>query len=667
MSATKIDEISVNTIRTLSMDAVQAANSGHPGMPMGMADAAYVLWTKFLKHNPKNPNWFDRDRFVLSAGHGSMLLYSLLHLTGYDLPLEELKNFRQLNSLTPGHPEYGLTPGVETTTGPLGQGFSTGVGMAIAEAHLAARFNKDEFDLVDHFVYSIVSDGDLMEGVTHESASLAGHLKLGKLIYLYDSNQITIDGSTELAFTEDVGKRFEAYGWHVLDVDGHNHAQIEKAIEKSQKETRKPSLIICNTTIGYGSPNKEGSSASHGAPLGEDEIRLAKIKLGMDPDHHFHIPADVLENFRQAVKEGEKREGEWNDKFEEYRSIYHEEAELFEKMLNRELPENLSELLPVFEPDEKGIATRKASQAVLDVFTETIPQLIGGSADLRASNNTGLKGKGEFQANSYISQNVNYGVREHGMGAAMNGIALHGGLIPFGGTFLIFSDYCRPAIRIAALSEIPSIFVFTHDSIGLGEDGPTHQPVEHLTALRAIPNLLVLRPADANETAWAWKVALENSHGPTALALTRQALPIFDRSDLADASGLEKGAYILKEADNGNPEVILIGTGSETGLAVEAASVLEEQDIATRVVSMPSWELFEKQSEAYRESVLPSNNNRRISVEAATTLGWQRWTGQEGVSIGLDHFGYSAPYKDVFEKVGITVERIVAEAKIMAS
>jgi transketolase len=667
MSIHKIDELSVNTIRTLSMDAVQAANSGHPGMPMGMADVAYVLWNKFLRHNPNNPNWFARDRFVLSAGHGSMLLYSLLHLTGYDLPLKELKNFRQLNSMTPGHPEYGLTPGVETTTGPLGQGFSTGVGMAIAEAHLAARFNKKDIDLVDHFIYSIVSDGDLMEGVTHESASLAGHLKLGKLIYLYDSNQITIDGSTDLTFTEDVAKRFEAYGWHVLDVDGHNHAQIEKAIQKSQKERRKPSLIICNSTIGFGSPNKEGSSASHGAPLGEEEVRLTKIKLGMDPDLHFHIPDEVLENFRRAVPLGEKLEKEWNQKLEVYRSKYREEAELFEQLLNRELPENLSEILPVFEADEKGIATRKASQAVLDSFTDTIPHLIGGSADLRASNNTGLKGKGEFQADSYESQNVNYGVREHGMGAAMNGIALHGGLIPFGGTFLIFSDYCRPAIRIAALSHVPSIYVFTHDSIGLGEDGPTHQPVEHLAALRAIPNLLVIRPADANETARAWKAALENTNGPTVLALTRQALPIFDRSKLSDASGLEKGAYILKDSDGDEPDVILVGTGSEVSLALDAAKKLEADNIHARVVSMPSWELFEQQSENYRESVLPSHITNRISVEAGTTFGWQRWIGQEGVAIGIDRFGYSAPYKDIFEHVGITVQRIVDEAKKMRS
>lgn len=667
MAENNIDQLSVNTIRTLSMDAVEAASSGHPGMPMGMADAAYVLWSSFLRHNPKNPDWFNRDRFILSAGHGSMLLYSLLHLTGYDLSLDELKNFRQLNSLTPGHPEYGLTSGVETTTGPLGQGFSTGVGMAIAEAHLAARFNSFSKGLVDHHTYAIVSDGDLMEGVSHEAASLAGHLKLGKLIYLYDSNKITIDGSTDLAFTEDVAKRFEAYGWHVLDVDGHNHAQIEKAIEKSQKEKKRPSLIICKTKIGYGSPNKEGSSASHGAPLGEEEIRLTKIKLGMDPDKQFHIPDEVLNNFRSAVTTGKKMEEEWNQKLIKFKTDHSKEAALFDRMLARKLPDNIVDILPVFDADEKGLASRKASQKVLDSFTEHIPQLIGGSADLRASNNTGLKDKGEFQSDSYISQNVNYGVREHAMGAALNGIALHGGLIPFGGTFLIFSDYCRPAIRIAALSKISSIFVFTHDSIGLGEDGPTHQPVEHINSLRAMPNAFVIRPADANETSWAWKVAVERTDGPTLLALTRQPLPTLDRPEYAGASNLEKGAYILKEAKGGDPQIILIGTGSEVSLAVEAAARLNDDGVPARVVSMPCWELFDLQPAEYRNKVLPEHVKNRISVEAGTTFGWERWIGPDGVAIGLDRFGKSGPYKEVFEDMEISVDRIVQEARDMVS
>ncbi|MEX0646738.1 MAG: transketolase [Balneolaceae bacterium] len=657
-----LDQNSVNTIRFLSADAVEKANSGHPGMPMGMADAAYVLWTKFLKHNPKNPKWFNRDRFVLSAGHGSMLLYSLLHLTGYDLPLDELKNFRQLQSKTPGHPEYGCTPGVETTTGPLGQGFATGVGMAMAEANLAARFNKNGKKLVDHFTYGIVSDGDLMEGISHEAASLAGHLKLGKIIYLYDSNQITIDGSTDLSFTEDVGKRFDAYHWHVIEVEGHNHSEIEKAIEKSQNETGKPSLIICKTTIGYGSPNKEGSSSSHGAPLGEDELRLTKENLGWDSETMFHIPDDVLSHFRKAVTEGEKLEKSWNEEFEAFKKEESSSAAELELMLSRKLPNNLGNLLPEFEPDPKGLATRKASQQVLDALSPRIPQLFGGSADLKASNLTGLKDRGDFQADSYEGQNVNYGVREHAMGAALNGVALHGGLIPFGGTFLIFSDYCRPAIRIAALSKIPSIFVFTHDSIGLGEDGPTHQPVEHLAALRAIPNTLVLRPADANETSWAWKAALEYTGGPSLLALTRQSLPTFERPDYAPASLVEKGAYILKEASSGNPDVILMGSGSEVSLAMEAGKELSSKGVQARVVSIPSWELFKKQPDDYKEKVLPEKVTKRIAVEAGVTMGWKQWLGSEGIVIGIDRFGESAPYQDVYKHLGLTSGNIVKEA-----
>lgn len=662
MPANKLDQLCVNTIRTLAMDAVEAAQSGHPGMPMGMADAAYVLWTKFLKHNPSNPDWFDRDRFILSAGHGSMLLYSLLHLTGYDLPLKELKNFRQLHSLTPGHPEYGLTPGVETTTGPLGQGFGTGVGMAMAEAFLAEKFNGDAPGLVDHYVYAIVSDGDLMEGISHESASLAGHLQLGKLIYLYDSNNISIDGSTDLAFTDDSQKRFEAYGWHVLEIDGHNHDEIETAIQKAQEEDGRPSLVVCHTHIGFGSPNKQDSEASHGAPLGEEEIRLTKENLNVDPDKKFHIPDEVSSHFRKAVEKGEELESAWNEKLKTFRQKNPEQAGEFERYASRTLPDNLEEFLPVFEADPKGDATRKSSRVVINALADAIPQLFGGSADLTGSTKTDMEDKGIFRAGSYTGRNVHYGVREHGMAAAVNGIALHGGLIPFGATFLIFSDYCRPSIRIAALSKIPSIFVFTHDSIGLGEDGPTHQSVEQIASLRAMPNLVVLRPADANETAWAWKAAVERTDGPTLLALTRQNLPTLERPDYAPPSMVEKGAYILREAPSGNPELILMATGSEVSLIVEAAEELEGKGIEARVVSMPSWELFEAQPEAYRNKVLPPEVIARVSVEAGTTFGWRRWIGEQGIAFGLDRFGESAPYQDIFEYLGITPQQIASRS-----
>ncbi len=663
MPDSTVDQLAVNTIRSLAMDAVEAAQSGHPGMPMGMADAAFVLWTKFLKHNPKNPNWFNRDRFVLSAGHGSMLLYSLLHLTGYQLSLKELKNFRQLHSLTPGHPEYGITPGVETTTGPLGQGFGTGVGMAMAEAHLAATFNSIKEGLVDHFVYAIVSDGDLMEGISHESASLAGHLKLGKLIYLYDSNKISIDGSTDLTFTENVEKRFEGYGWHVLNVDGHNHLQIEKAIVKAQQVSNRPSLIVCETKIGFGSPNKEGTAESHGAPLGEEEIRLTKKRLNLDPEKKFDIPEEIKSFYEQAIEKGQEAEKEWNGKVNEFRNEAPEKAALFDLYLARVLPDDLEEILPSFDPDPSGMATRKSSGVVLNAIAPHIPQIIGGSADLTGSNNTALDSVDIFQPSTRHGRYIHFGVREHAMAAALNGIALHGGLIPYGGTFLIFSDYCRPSVRIAALSKIPSIFVFTHDSIGLGEDGPTHQPVEHLSALRAIPNNLVLRPGDANETAWAWKVAVERTDGPSLLALTRQSLPTIERPDYAPASLVKKGAYILRDPDEGEPEVIVIATGSEVHLAVEASGILADKGIAVRVVSMPSWELFEQQPQSYRDEVLPPEIKTRISVEAGVTFGWERWIGGKGIAIGLDRFGESGPYKEVFKHVGITVERIVEEAE----
>ncbi len=659
---TDLSQRCVNTIRTLSMDAVQAANSGHPGMPMGMADTAFVLWTKFLKHNPRNPHWIDRDRFILSAGHGSMLLYSLLHLTGYDLSLEEIKNFRQLGSITPGHPEYGLTPGVETTTGPLGQGFGTGVGMAIAEAHLASVFNKDDYPIVDHYTYAIVSDGDLMEGISHEAASLAGHLKLNKLIYLYDSNKITIDGSTDLAFSDESKKRFESYGWDVQVIDGHNHDEIEQAIRHAQT-TDTPSLIECKTRIGYGSPNKEGTADSHGAPLGEEEIELTKRNLGVDPDKKFFIADDVKEEMRKAVKKGEELENAWKNQLEDYEKAYPSDGAKFKKFVNRSLPDNWDEILPVFEADPKGMATRKSSGEVLNHLAKHFFNLVGGSADLTGSNNTDMDGVDIFDAKNRSGRYIHYGVREHAMGAALNGLALHGGIIPYGGTFLVFSDYNRPAIRIAALSKIPSIFVFTHDSIGLGEDGPTHQPVEHLAALRAMPNLVVLRPADANETSQCWRVALENNEGPSLLVLTRQALPVFDRKKYADAELARNGAYVLKKESGKEPDIILIATGSEVQLAIEAAEILEQEGLSVRVVSAPSLEIFERQSDDYKSSVLPPNQNKRIAVEAGATFGWHRWVGSVGKIIGLDRFGESAPYKEIYSHLGITVEAIVEQAR----
>lgn len=667
MSDSKLDQLSVNTIRALSMDAVEAAQSGHPGMPMGMADVAYVLWTHFLKHNPKNPDWFNRDRFILSAGHGSMLLYSLLHLSGYDLSLNEIRNFRQMGSKAPGHPEYGMTPGVETTTGPLGQGFSTGIGMAMAEAHLAARFNPDSPELVDHYTYAIVSDGDLMEGITHEAASLAGHLKLGKLIYLYDANRISIDGSTDLAFTENVEDRFKAYGWHTEVIDGHNRDQVKKAIDTARNEKDRPSLVICKTHIGFGSPNKQDSADSHGAPLGEDEVKLTKQKLGLDPEKKFHVPEEVYSHMRLAVQRGDELEKEWEVVRQAFHESNSEKAKLFERFCSRELPEKLGDLLPRFDADPKGLATRASSGKVINTLAEFIPQLIGGSADLTGSNKTDLKGSSSFQAGSYAERNIHYGVREHAMGAAMNGMSLHGGLIPFGGTFLIFSDYCRPAIRIAALSGVPAVYVFTHDSIGLGEDGPTHQPIEQLASLRAMPNVLVLRPADANETAWAWKAALEKTDGPSLLALTRQALPTFDRPEYAPASLTEKGAYTLRDAKQGEPELILMASGSEVSLVMSAAEKLEEKGVAVRVVSMPSWELFAAQSSEYRESVLPARVTARISVEAASTFGWERWTGRDGITLGIDRFGESAPYQELYEMAGLTTDHILETASKLLS
>lgn len=660
-----LDQICVNTIRFLAADAVQTAKSGHPGMPMGAASMAYVLWTRFLRHNPRNPRWINRDRFILSAGHGSMLLYALLYLTGYDLPLDELKKFRQWGSKTPGHPEYGHTPGVEVTTGPLGQGFATGVGMAIAQQYLAAYFNKPGFPLFDHYIYAIVSDGDLMEGISHEAASLAGHLKLGNLIYLYDDNRISIEGSTELAYTEDRLKRFEAYGWHVIKVeDGNDLIAIEDAIEEAQKETSRPSLIAVRTHIGYGSPNKQDKATAHGEPLGEEELKLTKRNLGWPEDEMFHVPDQALQHFRKALESGEVEEKYWNDMLEKYRKEYPKSWEEFQQWMSGDVPKNLDKLIPEFPADEKGMATRKASGMVLNALASEIPNLIGGSADLAPSNNTELKGFDSFQANTRHGRNIHFGVREHAMAAILNGMALYGGVIPFGGTFLVFSDYMRPAIRLAALMGIRPVYVFTHDSIGLGEDGPTHQPVEHLFALRAIPNMLVFRPCDANETAAGWRVALMEQSRPVALVLTRQNLPVLDRTRYAPAELAEKGAYVLYQTNDGF-RLILIATGSEVHIALEAAHELEKEGIPVRVVSMPSQELFLEQNPDYQESVLPASCRKRISIEAGITLGWERFIGTEGIAIGLNRFGASAPSKILFQQFGFTVERIVAEAKKM--
>lgn len=658
MANQPIDKLCADTIRTLSMDAVQKANSGHPGMPMGMADVAYVLWTKYLKHNPSNPDWADRDRFILSAGHGSMLIYSLLHLTGYGVSLDDIKQFRQLHSNTAGHPEFGVTPGVEMTTGPLGQGFATGIGMAMAEKFLASTFNKPEYELINHYTYAIVSDGDLMEGISHEAASLAGHLKLNKLIYLYDANSISIDGSTDLAFTENVAKRFEAYDWDVQEIDGHDHLQISNAIQIAQN-SELPSIIICRTKIGFGSPNKEGKASSHGSPLGEEEIKATKDGYGWDSEKKFFIPDEALHQFRKQVTKGNQVEESWNSLFESYAIKFNDDAVELVRWLSRDLPDNLEQLLPVFEADEKGMATRATSGKVLNALKDAIPNMLGGSADLEGSVKTNLTNKGVFNALNYAGRNTHYGVREHAMAAAMNGMALHDGVIPFGGTFFVFTDYCRPAIRLAALMKVPSIFVMTHDSIGLGEDGPTHQPIEHLASLRAMPNVLVLRPGDANEVSYAWKLALENENGPTVLVLTRQNIPIQERNTNNPARLTEKGGYILIDSEKETPDAILIGTGSELHLAVDAQKVLKDKGVEVRVVSLPSWELFSMQSEEYQRLVLPDTVTNRVAIEAGSTFGWERYVGQQGLIIGIDTFGESAPYQELYEHFGITVEKIV--------
>lgn len=658
-----LDQLSINTIRTLAIDGVQKANSGHPGMPMGMAPSAYVLWTRVMRHNPKNPKWANRDRFVLSAGHGSMLLYSLLHLTGYEeFTLDQLKSFRQWGSMTPGHPESELSPAIETTTGPLGQGFANGVGMAIGAAYLSAYFNRPGHELFDYYIYAIVSDGDLMEGVASEAASMAGHMKLGRLIYLYDDNSISIDGSTSLAFTEDRAKRFEAYGWHVQTVsDGNDIAGIEAAVTEAKADPR-PSIICVKSVIGYGSPNKAGSQKAHGEPLGVEEVKLTKQNLGWPSEEPFFIPEEALSNFRQCVERGAQQEAEWQTKFAAYEKAQADKAQEWRDWASGKLPDGWQSKLPVF-PADKPMATREASGKVLNAIAASLPMLIGGSADLRPSNNTFLEGMGEFQPDNYGGRNFHYGVREHAMGSVMNGMALTRPLIPYGGTFMIFYDYMRPPVRLAAMMGIGPIYVYTHDSIGLGEDGPTHQPIEQLAGLRSVPNLTLIRPADANETAVAWRVAIEQRHGPTALALTRQKLPTYDRTKFGSAEGVAHGAYVLSESPTGTVDVILIGTGSEVSVAVDAQAKLASEGIGARVVSMPSWQLFDKQPLDYQESVLPPNVTARVAVEAGISMGWQKYVGDAGQIVSLDHYGASAPYQVLMEKFGFTADNVAACAK----
>ena len=673
-----LDTLCINTIRMLSVDAVQKANSGHPGAPMGLAPAAYTLWTRFLKHNPRNPGWWDRDRFVLSAGHGSMLLYSMLFLTGYDLPLEQIKQFRQWGSRTPGHPERELTPGVETTTGPLGQGFGNGVGMAIAEAHLAARYNRPGFEIVDHFTYAIVSDGDLMEGVASEAASLAGHLKLGKLVYLYDNNRISLAGAADLSFTEDCAKRFEAYGWHTLSLeDGNNIEAINGAIRAAREERSRPSLILLRTHIGFGSPGKQDTFEAHGSPLGEAEVKRTKEKLGWRLDPPFYIPQEAEAHFRAAIGSGQKAEASWQEHFNSYREKFPDLAKEFEQVMSGALPANWQGSIPAFPADPKGLATRAASGKIIAGIAVVLPTLIGGSADLNPSTFTVLPKLGDFESPqrkfsdkqgsvggewNYAGRNIHFGVREHAMGAAINGMAAHGGLIPFGSTFLIFSDYMRPSMRLAALMQLGVIYVFTHDSIGVGEDGPTHQPVEQLAALRAIPRLIVIRPGDANETSVAWQIAIESRSCPVALVLSRQNVPTLDRSQYAAADGSRRGAYVLAEAATGKPDLVLIGTGSELSLVVAARERLARQSIHARVVSMPSWELFDQQPKDYRETIFPKSVSARLAVEAALPMGWHRYVGDHGDVIGVERFGASAPGNVVMEKLGFTVDHVVERA-----
>ena len=664
LTTRSLHEKTANTIRGLTMDAVQKANIGHPGMPMGTADLSVVLWTKFLKFNPADPKWPDRDRFVLSAGHGSMLIYSLLYLTGYDLSLDEIKRFRQWGSLTAGHPESHLTPGVETTTGPLGQGISNAVGIALAERWLATRFNRPGHEIVDHHTYVIASDGDLMEGVSHESCALAGHLGLGKLIVLYDDNHITIDGSTDLSYSDDVAKRFQSYGWFTQQVDGHDPEAVERALQAALADDERPSIIACRTHIGYGSPNKQDTSAAHGEPLGDDEIRLTKEKLGWPVEPLFYVPDEVLEYMREVGAAGGEREADWVARFAAYENEYPELAAEYQQALAGVLLEGWDEGLDeLFEPG-KAMATRAASGAVLDHLAPRIPYLVGGSADLTGSNKTRPKASSHLTRNDFSGRYIHFGIREHGMSSILNGMAAHGGTRPYGGTFLVFSDYLRPTIRLASMMELPIIYVFTHDSIGLGEDGPTHQPIEHVMSLRLIPGLVVFRPAEATETAVGWRVALENNAGPTALVLTRQGLPTFDQSKYPSTENAARGAYVLSDA--GDPQVILIGSGSEVHIALEAQKLLAEKGVAARVVSMPSWELFDAQPKTYRDSVLPPEITARVAVEAGVKIGWERYVGPGGAVVGLDHFGASAPFQELYQNFGLTPEA-VAEAALVVS
>lgn len=676
---TSIDQRCINTIRFLAADAIQKANSGHPGMPMGAAAMAYVLWSKYLKHDPRTPAWPDRDRFVLSGGHGSMLLYALLHLTGYDLSLSDIQSFRQWGSKTAGHPECHLTPGVEVTTGPLGQGLSNAVGMALAEAHLAARYNRPGHTIVDHQTYVLASDGDLMEGVASEACSLAGHLELGKLIVLYDDNRICLAGSTALSFTEDVGMRFNAYGWHVQTVDdGNDLVAIDRALSHARKETARPSLICVRTVIGYGAPKKQGTAGSHGSPLGQDELAAAKENLGWPLDPDFYIPDDAAQHFREALDVGQAKKAEWEAAVARYQAAYPELAAEFNRRMNGELPAGWDKDLPVFEADAKGIATRKASETVLQALARTVPELMGGSADLNPSTFSWLKDYGDFEPPGrsaeglqglvggewgYGGRNIHYGVREHAMGSITTGMAMHGGLIPYTATFMVFADYMRPPMRLAALSETRAVYIFTHDSIGLGEDGPTHQPIEQVMNLRAVPNLTVIRPADAAETVEAWRMALMKKDGPTALVFTRQNVPVLDRGECGASAQLQRGGYILWDSSSDAPEVILIGTGSETHIALDAGKELASEGIGVRVVALPSWELFDSQPQDYREAVLPSGVKARVAVEAGIKLGWEHYVGLEGAVVGMEGFGASAPASVLYEKFGITAEHVARAAR----
>jgi transketolase len=664
MKASKdVENRAINTIRFLAVDAVQKANSGHPGLPMGAAAMAFTLWTRHMRFNPHNPNWPGRDRFILSGGHGSALLYALLYLTGYDLPLEQLMNFRQWGSQTPGHPEYGLTPGIEVTTGPLGQGFANGVGMAIAEAHMAAEFNRPGFEVINHFIYGIVTDGDLMEGVSSEAASIAGHLSLGKIIYLYDDNHISIDGSTDLAFTEDRAARFVAYGWHVQKVpDGNDTAAVYRAISRAQKDPR-PSLILCRTHIGYGLPTRQDTAKAHGEPPGDEELNGAKKNLSWPLEPKFYVPEDVLAFFRKAIKRGEKAERLWHQQLKAYLAEYPQLDTELERRLMGELPENWEAELPCFPADPKGMATRAASGKVINALAPRLPELIGGSADLTPSNDTWIKDSQDFQESTPLGRYLHFGVREHAMGSITNGMSVYGGVIPYAGTFLIFLDYMRPAVRLSALSKYPSVWIYTHDSIGLGEDGPTHQPVEHLAALRAIPNLVVIRPADANEVTEAWRIAILRRHGPTVLILTRQAIPVLDRTIYAPADSLHKGAYVLADLGDSRPELILMASGSEVCLITDAGARLASEGFNVRLVSFPSWELFEAQDEAYRRQVLPPDIKMRLSVEAGVSQGWEKWVGDSGSCLSVERFGASAPYKVIFEHYGFTVDNVIQQAR----